>query len=73
VDWASQAYCNFAIFVTVIAFLTSLGSFARALNYIRKNTDASLFGAFCQVIADALMAVFTLIAALFITLGFKTW
>ncbi len=73
VDWASQAYCNFAIFVSVVAFVASLASLLRTVSYLRKNADASLFGAFCQVLADATMAVFTLIAALFITLGFKVW
>ncbi len=57
----------------MIAFVASLASLLRTISYLRKNTDASFFAAFCQVLADAVMAVFTLIAALFITLGFKTW
>ncbi|TRY78884.1 hypothetical protein TCAL_04224 [Tigriopus californicus] len=73
VDWASQAYCNFTIFVAVVQFVLSLCQFVRICKYFKRGTDASFLGAFVDVICGVLITVVTLIAALFVTCGFKVW
>ena len=73
VDWASQAYCNFTIFVAVIMFVISLGQFVRFLKFFYKGRDSSFLSAFVDVIVCVFMCAMTLTAALFVTLGFKIW
>lgn len=73
VDWASQAYCNFIIFVAVVQFVLSLCQFVRICKYFKRGTDASFLGAFVDVICGVLITLITLIAALFVTCGFKVW
>lgn len=73
VDWASQAYCNFTIFVAVIMFVISLGQFVRFLKFFYKGRDSSFLSAFVDVIVCVFMCTMTLTAALFVTLGFKIW
>jgi len=73
VDWASQAYCNFTIFVAVIMFVISLGQFVRFLKFFYKGRDSSFLSAFVDVIVCIFMCTMTLTAALFVTLGFKIW
>jgi len=69
--WASQAYCNFTIFVAVVMFVVSLGQFVRMVKYLVRGTDASFFAAFVDVIAAAFLCAVTLIAAVFVTGGFR--
>ena len=73
VDWASQSYCNFTIFVAVITFLLSLGFGVRVVNYVRKGTDATFFAAFCEVVSQAFVIFMQFIAALQVTCGFRVW
>ena len=73
VDWASQAYCNFTIFVAVIMFVISLFQFVRFLKFFYKGRDSTFLSAFVDVIVCAFMTIMTLTAALFVTLGFKVW
>lgn len=73
VNWASQAYCNFTIFVAVIMFVISLGQFVRFLKFFYKGRDSSFLSAFVDVIVCVFMCTMTLTAALFVTLGFKVW
>eukprot|EP00095_Tigriopus_kingsejongensis_P009576 snap_masked-scaffold4181_size6467-processed-gene-0.0 protein:Tk09576 transcript:snap_masked-scaffold4181_size6467-processed-gene-0.0-mRNA-1 annotation:"hypothetical protein L798_11701" len=73
VDWASQAYCNFTIFVAVVQFFVALFQFIRICKYIKRGTDASFFAAFMDVLCGALVTLMTFIAAIFVTCGFKVW
>ena len=73
VDWASQAYCNFTIFVAVVTFLLSLGFGVRIVSYVKNKNDASFFAAFCEVLANSFLCLMTLVAAVFVTFGFRTW
>uniref|UniRef100_A0A0K2UVT5 Uncharacterized protein n=1 Tax=Lepeophtheirus salmonis TaxID=72036 RepID=A0A0K2UVT5_LEPSM len=73
VDWASQAYCNYVIFVAVITFALSSFQIFRLSKFAFRAKDSSFFSAFIDVILGALMAGLTLAAALFVTLGFKVW
>ena len=73
VHWASQAYCNFTIFVAVIMFIISLFQFVRFLKFFYKGRDSSFLSAFVDVIVCVFMCTMTLTAALFVTLGFKVW
>merc|ERR1719479_849918 len=50
VQWASQAYCNFTIFVAVIMFVVSVIQFARFLKFLRRGRDSSFFSAFVDVL-----------------------
>jgi hypothetical protein len=40
VDWASQAYCNFTIFVAVVMFVISLVQFWRFVKFFRRGRDS---------------------------------
>ena len=39
-DWASQAYCNFSIFVAVVMFVISLVQFWRFVKFFRRGRDS---------------------------------
>lgn len=71
--WASQAYCNFTIFVGVVMLVLSVTQIYRISVFLYKGKDSSFFSAFLDVISSMLMCSITLTAALFITLGFDTW
>jgi len=71
--WASQAYCNFTIFVGVVMFVISATQIYRLSVFLYKGKDSSFFSAFVDVISSVFMLGMTLTAALFITLGFTTW
>jgi len=73
VDWASQAYCNYAIFVGVVSCVTCFYFAVRSYHYLKKDTDASFFAAFCEVLAEGFLSVLSLVSALIITFGFKRW
>jgi phosphotransferase system glucose/maltose/N-acetylglucosamine-specific IIC component len=73
VNWASQAYCNFTIFVAVIMFVVSVIQFGRFCKFLRRGRDSSFFSAFIDVLLCMLMCIFVLIAACFVTFGFQTW
>ncbi|PSN53368.1 Transmembrane protein 179 [Blattella germanica] len=70
VDWASQAYCNYTIFVGVILFVTSAIQIYRMSMYLYKGTDSSFLSAFVDVVGSLFLCAMTIIAALMITLGF---
>jgi len=73
VEWASQAYCNFTIFVAVIMFVISVIQFARFVKFLRRGRDSSFFSAFVDVLVCALMCIFVLIAGCFSSVGFNIW
>jgi len=73
VQWASQAYCNFTIFVAVIMFVISVIQFARFVKFLRRGRDSSFFSAFVDVLVCILMCIFVLIAGCFSSLGFNIW
>ena len=72
-DWASQAYCNFTIFVAVIMFVVSVIQFARFVKFLRRGRDPSFFSAFIDVLICLFMCIFVLIAACFVSVGFNVW
>ena len=57
----------------MITFVISAILAIRIVNYLRKGGDASFFAAFCEVLIDGFLVVMTFLAAIFITVGFKTW
>lgn len=73
VQWASQAYCNFTIFVAVIMFVISVIQFARFVKFLRRGRDSSFFSAFVDVLVCLVMVIFVLIAGCFTSVGFKVW
>merc|ERR1711971_1475292 len=73
VQWASQAYCNFTIFVAVIMFVISVIQFARFVRFLRRGRDSSFFSAFVDVLVCVVMVIFVLIAGCFTSVGFKVW
>jgi len=73
VEWASQAYCNYTIFVGVIMLVISATQIYRLSKFVYKGRDSSFLSAFIDVLTSAFMCWTTLTAALFITLGFNTW
>ncbi|KAJ9592313.1 hypothetical protein L9F63_001133 [Diploptera punctata] len=73
VDWASQAYCNYTIFVGVILFVTSAIQIYRMSMLLYKGTDSSFLSAFVDVVGSLFLCAMTIVAALMITLGFLVW
>lgn len=73
VNWASQAYCNFTIFVAVIMFVISGYQFYRFIRFFHQGKDSSFLSAFLDVIVCVFMTFMTFTAALFVTLGFGVW
>ena len=73
VNWASQAYCNYTIFVGVVLFLASAIQIYRMSMYLYKGTDSSFLSAFADVVGSVALCAMCLVAALLITLGFTVW
>lgn len=73
VKWASQAFCNYIIFVGVILFVSSAFQIYRMSVFVYKGTDSSFLSAFLDVIGCLLLCLMTIIAALIVTLGFTQW
>jgi hypothetical protein len=73
VDWASQAYCNYTIFVGVVLFVVSAVQVYRMSVYLYKGTDSSFLSAFVDVVGSLFLCAMTIVAALMITLGFLVW
>ncbi|KAG8223233.1 hypothetical protein J437_LFUL003584 [Ladona fulva] len=83
VNWASQAYCNYTIFVGVILFITSVVQIYRMSIFLYRGTDrtqctflsneSSFLSAFVDVVGSVILCLMTLVAALMITLGFIVW
>jgi hypothetical protein len=72
-NWASQAYCNFTIFVGVIMFVISATQIYRFSVFLYKGKDSSFFSAFVDVLSSVFVCSMTLTAGLFITLGVNVW
>ena len=47
--WASQAYCNFVIFVAVVVFVVSTLYLIRLVNLVRRNQEGSFWEASMEV------------------------
>uniref|UniRef100_A0A1B6L3V6 Transmembrane protein 179 n=1 Tax=Graphocephala atropunctata TaxID=36148 RepID=A0A1B6L3V6_9HEMI len=73
VDWASQAYCNYTIFVGVLLSVVSIIQIYRMAMYLYKETDSSFLSAFVDVVGSLSLCAMTVAAALMITLGFMVW
>ncbi|XP_012255192.2 transmembrane protein 179 [Athalia rosae] len=73
VDWASQAYCNYTIFVGLLLFLTCAVQIYRLSMLMYRGEDSSFLSAFVDVVSSVFLTALTLIAAIIITLGFMTW
>ncbi|XP_077285087.1 transmembrane protein 179 [Arctopsyche grandis] len=73
VTWASQAYCNYTIFVGLMLFLVSSVQIYRLSMYMYRHIDSSFLSAFIDVVSSIILCGFILIAAIMITLGFMTW
>lgn len=73
VNWASQAFCNYIIFVGVILFIASAFQMYRMSRFVCKGTDSSFLSAFLDVIGCLLLCAMTACAALMVTLGFMRW
>ncbi|XP_025829174.1 transmembrane protein 179 [Agrilus planipennis] len=73
VSWASQAYCNYSIFVGVALFLASVIQIYRLGLFLYQGTDSSFLSAFIDVVSSMILCGMTIMAALMITLGFMVW
>jgi len=73
VKWASQAYCNYTIFVGVLTFLISVVQIYRMIRYLWKGTDSSFLSAFIDIVEASAISVMMIFAGLIVTLGFATW
>ncbi|XP_033339271.1 transmembrane protein 179 [Megalopta genalis] len=73
VNWASQAYCNYTIFVGLLLLLTSAVQIYRLSVLMYHGEDSSFLSAFIDVVSSIVFTAITLIAAIIVTLGFMTW
>ncbi|KAL6434013.1 hypothetical protein ACFW04_005872 [Cataglyphis niger] len=73
VNWASQAYCNYTIFVGLMLFITSAVQIYRLSLLMYRSEDSSFLSAFVDVVTSIILTTITLIAAIIVTLGFMTW
>lgn len=73
VHWASQAYCNYTIFVGVILSIVSAVQIYRMSLLIYRGIDSNFLSAFFDVVGCFLLCGLSLIAALVITFGFIVW
>lgn len=73
VSWASQAYCNYTIFVGVLIFVISAIQIYRLCVFSYKGIDSTFLSAFVDVITCCIICSFTLIASVMITYGFMIW
>ncbi|XP_043255036.1 transmembrane protein 179 [Colletes gigas] len=73
VNWASQAYCDYTIFIGVILFVTSAVQIYRLSIFMIRGEDSSFLSAFIDVISSIFLTLITLVAAIIVTLGFMTW
>nr|CAD7205081.1 unnamed protein product [Timema douglasi] len=73
VHWASQAYCNYTIFVGVVLFVISAIQIYRMSLFLYKGTDSSFLSAFVDVVGSVFLCAMIIVAALMITLGFLVW
>lgn len=73
IQWASQAYCNYTIFVGVALLLVSAFQIYRMSKFLYKRTDSDFLSAFIDVVSSTVLFLMTVIAALMITLGFMVW
>nr|CAD7441322.1 unnamed protein product [Timema bartmani]CAD7458078.1 unnamed protein product [Timema tahoe]CAD7589983.1 unnamed protein product [Timema genevievae] len=73
VHWASQAYCNYTIFVGVVLFVISAIQIYRMSLFLYKGTDSSFLSAFVDVVGSIFLCAMIIVAALMITLGFLVW
>lgn len=72
-NWASQAYCNYGIFVGLMLLITSSIQIYRLSMLMYRDKDSSFLSAFVDVVSCIFLTIATLIAAIFVTLGFMTW
>lgn len=73
VSWASQAYCNYTIFVGLILLVTSTIQIYRLSLFMYRSEDSSFLSAFVDVVTSIILTTVTLVAAIIVTLGFMTW
>ncbi|KAJ8674324.1 hypothetical protein QAD02_005586 [Eretmocerus hayati] len=72
-DWASKLYCTYTLAVGLILFFVSAIQIYRLTTYMYKGEDSSFLSAFVDVVSSLLLTAITLVAAIFVTLGFMTW
>ena len=73
VNWASQAYCNYTIFIGLVLLLTSTVQIYRLSLLMYRGEDSSFLSAFIDVVSSIFLTTITLVAAIIVTLGFMTW
>ncbi|KYQ58422.1 hypothetical protein ALC60_02586 [Trachymyrmex zeteki] len=73
VNWTSQLYCNYTIFVGLILLITSTIQIYRLSLFMYRGEDSSFLSAFVDVVTSIVLTTVTLIAAIIVTLGFMTW
>ncbi|XP_066245959.1 transmembrane protein 179 [Euwallacea similis] len=73
VNWASQGYCNYTIFIGVALFLVAIIQIYRLSMFLWRGVDSSFLSAFIDVIVGIFLSAGTIIAACMITFGFMAW
>jgi len=73
VNWASQIYCSYTIFVGLVLLVASAIQIYRLSLLMYRSEDSSFLSAFVDVVTSIIITTITLIAAIIVTLGFMTW
>lgn len=70
VRWASNDFCNFPI---ATGFILMIISILQVYRYARMKEEPSFLALFIDVVMGIWMLAFSIISAMFITLGFIVW
>ncbi|XP_043204387.1 transmembrane protein 179-like isoform X1 [Amphibalanus amphitrite] len=72
-QWASNIYCYYVIFMSATLTLICVLQAVRTMLFLRHDTDTSFSGAFVEMIVCIFTTLASLVAALFVTLGYEVW
>lgn len=72
-QWASPGYCDYAMFVGVILWLSSIIQTVRMSVFLFKGIDSSFLSAFLDTVVTMFLTALSLVAAIIVTCGFKIW
>lgn len=73
VSWASCRYCYYVIFVADVLCIVSTIQIYKLSRLVYKGLDTTFLSTFVEAVGCGLMCLMSLLAAVFVTLGFITW
>lgn len=71
--WSSIGYCVYTLFVSSLLLIVSLVQVVRMFTLLCKGKESSFLSAFLDCIVNLILTICMFIAAILVTVGFKTW